>query len=106
MGQDAYNKIWKLLGLRYTSHPWHGIEIGSKAPEVITTFIEVIPSDTVKYEVDKKDTEILLLQKEKELEAIKLKKEQEISQNIINEKQEEMEKKRNDIKKIKKENKI
>ncbi|MFT4758097.1 MAG: inorganic pyrophosphatase [Paraglaciecola sp.] len=54
MGQDAYDKIWKLLGLRYTSHPWHGIEIGSKAPEVVTSFIEVIPSDTVKYEVDKK----------------------------------------------------
>ena len=39
--------------MRYTSHPWHGIEIGDQAPEVVTSFIEVIPSDTVKYEVDK-----------------------------------------------------
>ena len=54
MGPEAYDKLWKLLGLRYTSHPWHGIDIGSRTPEVLTTFIEVIPSDTVKYEIDKK----------------------------------------------------
>lgn len=54
MGHDAYDKLWKLIGLRYKSHPWHGIEIGSRTPEVVNTFIEVIPSDTVKYEVDKK----------------------------------------------------
>lgn len=49
----AFKQIWKLIGLRYTSHPWHGIPIGPKAPENVTAFIEVIPSDTVKYEVDK-----------------------------------------------------
>lgn len=54
MGQEAYDKLWKLIGLRYKSHPWHGIEIGNGTPEVVTSFIEVIPSDTVKYEVDKK----------------------------------------------------
>ena len=54
MGPAAYEKLWKLIGLRYKSHPWHGIEIGKKAPNVVTAFIEVIPSDTVKYEVDKK----------------------------------------------------
>jgi len=42
-----------MIGLRYKSHPWHGINIGDKAPEQVTSFIEVIPSDTVKYEVDK-----------------------------------------------------
>ncbi len=42
-----------MIGLRYKSHPWHGIPIGDLAPEVVTAFIEVIPSDTVKYEVDK-----------------------------------------------------
>lgn len=51
--QDAFNKIWKMIGLRYTSHPWHGIPIGDSAPDNVTAFIEVIPSDTVKYEVDK-----------------------------------------------------
>ncbi len=54
MAEDAFNKIWKMLGLRYKSHPWHGIDIGENTPEVVTTFIEVIPTDTVKYEVDKR----------------------------------------------------
>ena len=54
MNQLSLEKLWKMLGLRYKSHPWHGVEIGAEAPEVLTAFIEVIPSDTVKYEVDKK----------------------------------------------------
>lgn len=45
--------IGKLLGLRYKSHPWHGVEIGREAPEIITVFIEMVPTDTVKYEVNK-----------------------------------------------------
>ncbi len=53
MNKDAFNNIWKMIGLRYKSHPWHGINIGDKAPHQVTSFIEVIPSDTVKYEVDK-----------------------------------------------------
>ncbi len=35
------------------AHPWHGIEIGENSPEEVTVFIEIVPSDTVKYEVDK-----------------------------------------------------
>lgn len=54
MGQESFEKIWKVIGLRYKSHPWHGIEIGSGSPDIVTAFIEVIPSDTVKYEIDKK----------------------------------------------------
>lgn len=53
MSKESFNKIWKMIGLRYKSHPWHGIPIGKEAPEVVSSFIEVIPSDTVKYEVDK-----------------------------------------------------
>jgi inorganic pyrophosphatase len=53
MSKEAFSKIWKMIGLRYKSHPWHGIDIGANAPEQVTAFIEVIPSDTVKYEVDK-----------------------------------------------------
>jgi len=45
--------IGKLMGLRYKSHPWHGVEVGSNAPKVVTCFIEMVPTDTVKYEVDK-----------------------------------------------------
>lgn len=35
------------------AHPWHGIEIGDDAPRELTAFIEIVPSDTVKYEIDK-----------------------------------------------------
>jgi inorganic pyrophosphatase len=35
------------------AHPWHGISIGENAPEEVTVFIEIVPRDTVKYEVDK-----------------------------------------------------
>ncbi|MBN2639388.1 MAG: inorganic pyrophosphatase [Bacteroidales bacterium] len=45
--------IGRLMGLRYKSHPWHGVEIGDEAPELITCYIEMVPTDTVKYEVDK-----------------------------------------------------
>ena len=45
--------IGRLMGLRYKSHPWHGVAIGNDAPQTVTAFIEVVPTDTVKYEVDK-----------------------------------------------------
>jgi inorganic pyrophosphatase len=35
------------------AHPWHGISIGENAPQEVTVFIEIVPRDTVKYEVDK-----------------------------------------------------
>ena len=34
-------------------HPWHGIPIGEEAPSKVTAFIEMVPSDTCKYEIDK-----------------------------------------------------
>lgn len=37
----------------HKAHPWHGIAIGDGAPGVVTVFIEIVPGDTVKYEVDK-----------------------------------------------------
>lgn len=45
--------IGRLMGLRYKSHPWHGVDLGETAPEKVTAFIEMVPTDTVKYEVDK-----------------------------------------------------
>jgi len=38
---------------RFKSHPWHGVFIGKDAPAVVTCFIEMVSTDTVKYEVDK-----------------------------------------------------
>ena len=37
----------------YTAHPWHGISSGPNVPELVTAFIEIVPTDTVKYEIDK-----------------------------------------------------
>lgn len=35
------------------AHPWHGVSLGDRAPEVVTCYIEIVPTDTVKYELDK-----------------------------------------------------
>lgn len=53
MANKIMDPIGKLMGLRYKSHPWHGVEIGDNTPHVVTSFIEMVPTDTVKYEVDK-----------------------------------------------------
>lgn len=37
----------------HKAHPWHGVPIGENAPEIVTAFIEIVPTDTVKYEIDK-----------------------------------------------------
>jgi inorganic pyrophosphatase len=34
-------------------HPWHGAPIGAQMPEVVTVYVEIVPTDTVKYELDK-----------------------------------------------------
>lgn len=41
------------LNIKFKAHPWHGIEIGSDAPEIVTSFIEIVPTDSIKYEIDK-----------------------------------------------------
>ena len=38
---------------RWRPHPWHGLDIGSKSPDVVNAYIEMTPFDAVKYEVDK-----------------------------------------------------
>jgi inorganic pyrophosphatase len=53
MTRKSIDPIGKLMNLRYRSHPWHGIEIGENAPKVVTSFIEMVATDTVKYEADK-----------------------------------------------------
>ncbi len=37
----------------YKPHPWHGISSGENAPASVTAYIEIVPSDTIKYEIDK-----------------------------------------------------
>jgi inorganic pyrophosphatase len=38
---------------RLQAHPWHGIPAGDQAPVLVNAFIEIVPTDTVKYEIDK-----------------------------------------------------
>lgn len=38
---------------RFRPHPWHGLDTGPGAPEILNAFIEITPFDLVKYEVDK-----------------------------------------------------
>lgn len=37
----------------YRAHPWHGVSIGDDAPEIVTCYVEIVPTDTVKFELDK-----------------------------------------------------
>jgi len=53
MSNNLMDPIGRLMGLRYKSHPWHGVDIGEDAPETVMCYIEMVPTDTVKYEVDK-----------------------------------------------------
>lgn len=53
MTDKLSDPIGRLMGLRYKSHPWHGVSIGKNAPNEIVSFIEMVSTDTVKYEIDK-----------------------------------------------------
>jgi len=53
MADKLSDPIGRLMGLRYKSHPWHGVHIGKYAPAEVTAFIEMVTTDTVKYEIDK-----------------------------------------------------
>jgi len=44
----------------YQAHPWHGISAGDRAPDIVASFIEMVPTDTVKYEVDKRSGHLKL----------------------------------------------
>src|SRR5262245_45730091 len=41
------------VGRLFRAHPWHGVAIGERAPEVVTAYVEIVPADTFKYEIDK-----------------------------------------------------
>jgi inorganic pyrophosphatase len=53
MDSTASDRAWDLLHLLFKPHPWHGVAIGPEAPRVVTTYVEIVPSDTVKFEIDK-----------------------------------------------------
>ena len=53
MDETDRERTWELLGLLFQAHPWHGVPTGAEAPNVVTAYVEIVPTDTVKYEIDK-----------------------------------------------------
>jgi inorganic pyrophosphatase len=49
---SAADELEKLLGTLFQAHPWHGVGPGDPA-DVIQAYIEIVPTDSVKYELDK-----------------------------------------------------
>ncbi len=45
--------LTQAFGLFFQAHPWHGVTPGEKSPDVLNCYIEIVPTDAVKYEVDK-----------------------------------------------------
>jgi len=37
----------------FQAHPWHGVSPGTAAPKTVSAYIEIVPTDAVKYELDK-----------------------------------------------------
>lgn len=53
MAEIVLEEIWSKIRLLMKSHPWHGVPIGIDFPKIVTTYIEIVPTDTVKYEIEK-----------------------------------------------------
>ena len=53
MSKKEIDAAQRLMSLMFKAHPWHGVSMGDHAPDVVTAYIEIVPTDTVKYEVDK-----------------------------------------------------
>jgi len=45
-------ELQRLIGIMFQAHPWHGVSPGDPAG-VVQAYIEIVPTDTVKYELDK-----------------------------------------------------
>ena len=46
-------KFWNEVRPILKAHPWHGVFIGKHSPAILTAYIEIVPTDTLKYELDK-----------------------------------------------------
>ena len=55
MDKSQIRRFLRLTKLFSKPHPWHGINIGDEAPDEVKVFIEIVPGDTMKYELDKEN---------------------------------------------------
>ena len=53
MKSKSGSPSWEVLRAFFRPHPWHGVSAGDLAPEKVTAYIEIVPTDTLKYEIDK-----------------------------------------------------
>lgn len=53
-------KLHDVLSLMFQAHPWHGVTAGEDAPRVVNAFIEIVPTDAVKYELGKRSGHLRL----------------------------------------------
>jgi inorganic pyrophosphatase len=49
----ANSAFLELMKVLFKPHPWHGVSIGPHAPSRVTCYIEIVPTDSIKYEIDK-----------------------------------------------------
>jgi inorganic pyrophosphatase len=54
MAQEIPKDLLQYLPMLYRRHPWHGITCGEDSPRKVVAYIEIVPTDTVKYELDKR----------------------------------------------------
>ncbi len=52
--KQALGEAQHLLDALFSQHPWHGVNPGDECPRIVNSFIEIVPTDTVKYELDKR----------------------------------------------------
>jgi inorganic pyrophosphatase len=58
--REEVKKIVEAMSKNFVAHPWHGIEVGEKAPAFVNAYIEIIPADAIKYEIDKPSGHIMV----------------------------------------------
>ena len=49
----ADHPLQDLLAKLFKAHPWHGVLPGPDAPAIVNAYVEIVPTDAVKYELDK-----------------------------------------------------
>jgi inorganic pyrophosphatase len=47
------DSLHDLFAKLFQAHPWHGVVPGPEAPAIVHAYIEIVPTDAVKYELDK-----------------------------------------------------
>lgn len=55
MNEKEFTKLYRMMSKLLRPHPWHGVDLyESREDHILNAYIEIVPSDTVKYELEKK----------------------------------------------------